>query len=1009
MSFNPAFAITRKRSEPFRHCSNDSLPSFIRPGGWFFPIVLIAVSIMTSQPALAEAPVADDQPGVATNEDTPVGIVLTGSDLESDPLTFVVQGGPSNGALSGIAPNFTYTPSLNFNGGDSFTFNITAGGEVSNLATVSIAVAPQNDAPVADDNAVATNEDTPVAVTMTGSDVEGDGLTFSVVSTSANGSLSGAPPNLIYTPDLNFNGGDSFTYRANDGTVDSNLATFSITVNTQNDAPTATQISNQSASEGVLFSFNVTSNFDDVDGDALTYTSIGLPTSLELIGFNSGVIDGTPTQAEAEFNSGVYNVTVTARDPSNATAQSSFTLTIGAVNDAPVANNQNVSTNEDTTLPIVLDATDGDGDALTYSIISNPTNGLLSGTAPSVAYTPNLNFNGTDSFSFAANDGTVSSTPAIISITVDPANDLPILVAPIGDQQAVEAASFSLSVAGNFTDPDNEGLTYSAVGLPASLDPINPGTGVIDGTPTQAEAQLNSGVYNVTVTATDGSGEAVSDLFQLLVVELTRANVMLSVTASPTPAMLNDQIQFNFLVRNNGPALATNIELNGAFVGSGLTVTPSGATTCTVEAPANQVTNFNCIIGNLNVLASTSLAIMVTSNSPGAVTLAATAAASTPVPIDPDLTDNSAQFGVGVAEFFSNGAAQILGNARILAVSHGDLNNDGATDIVLGTIAGLPAQVFLSGGFRDFSASGISMPDSSAQQGVALADFDGDGFLDVVLANANAEDRIYRNDGTGTGFTLWSTLPGGTLSNDVAAADFNGDGNMDVLVAANGGNPLFLGNGSGGFTLDSTLGNANSRAVAVGQLTGNNRLDAVFANVSSGSTLWNNIGFSVNSSASRTFNFGDASSVVIAELIGGSNANAFDIAFGRIPTDVGDIPGNLVWSNNGSGGLSLSLTLGSSPTNDILAGDVSRDGQNDLVFVNDTGVHQIWNRSGNTFELHSEQIVADNALSGVVADLGLTDVDTPGGVDLAMGGNPTRGAGVFLNDGFGNLGRGDIT
>ncbi|MBT6208890.1 MAG: tandem-95 repeat protein, partial [Woeseia sp.] len=856
---------------------------------------------------------------------------------------------------------------------------------------------------------VSTNEDTALPIVLNATDGDGDTLTYSIISNPTNRALSGTAPSVTYTPNLDYNGPDSFTFRASDATVDSNTATISITVNTQNDAPTATQINNQSASEGVLFSLNVTSNFDDVDGDALTYTSTGLPTSLELIGFNSGVIDGTPTQAEAEFNSGVYNVTVTARDPSNATAQSSFTLTIGAVNDAPVANNQNVSTNEDTTLPIVLDATDGDGDALTYSIISNPTNGLLSGTAPSVAYTPNLNFNGTDSFSFAANDGTVSSTPAIISITVDPANDLPILVAPIGDQQAVEAASFSLSVAGNFTDPDNEGLTYSAVGLPASLDPINPGTGVIDGTPTQAEAQLNSGVYNVTVTATDGSGEAVSDLFQLLVVELTRANVMLSVTASPTPAMLNDQIQFNFLVRNNGPALATNIELNGAFVGSGLTVTPSGATTCTVEAPANQVTNFNCIIGNLNVLASTSLAIMVTSNSPGAVTLAATAAASTPVPIDPDLTDNSAQFGVGVAEFFSNGAAQILGNARILAVSHGDLNNDGATDIVLGTIAGLPAQVFLSGGFRDFSASGISMPDSSAQQGVALADFDGDGFLDVVLANANAEDRIYRNDGTGTGFTLWSTLPGGTLSNDVAAADFNGDGNMDVLVAANGGNPLFLGNGSGGFTLDSTLGNANSRAVAVGQLTGNNRLDAVFANVSSGSTLWNNIGFSVNSSASRTFNFGDASSVVIAELIGGSNANAFDIAFGRIPTDVGDIPGNLVWSNNGSGGLSLSLTLGSSPTNDILAGDVSRDGQNDLVFVNDTGVHQIWNRSGNTFELHSEQIVADNALSGVVADLGLTDVDTPGGVDLAMGGNPTRGAGVFLNDGFGNLGRGDIT
>jgi len=105
--------------------------------------------------------------------------------------------------------------------------------------------------------------------------------------------------------------------------------------------------------------------------------------------------------------------------------------------------------------------------------------------------------------------------------------------------------------------------------------------------------------------------------------------------------------------------------------------------------------------------------------------------------------------------------------------------------------------------------------------------------------------------------------------------------------------------------------------------------------------------------------------------------------------------------------MAVSGPLGLAPTNDILAGDVNRDGSNDLVFVNATGVHQIWNRSGNTFVLHSEQIVAANALSGVVAELGMTDVGEPGGVDLTMGGAPVPGAGVYLNDSFGNLGRGD--
>ena len=88
---------------------------------------------------------------------------------------------------------------------------------------------------------------------------------------------------------------------------------------------------------------------------------------------------------------------------------------------------------------------------------------------------------------------------------------------------------------------------------------------------------------------------------------------------------------------------------------------------------------------------------------------------------------------------------------------------------------------------------------------------------------------------------------------------------------------------------------------------------------------------------------------------------------------------------------------------------MDRDGQNDLVFVNGTGLHQIWNRSGTNFVLHPEQVVDDDAVAGVLADLGDTDIGEPGGVDLALGGNPTPGGALYLNDGQGNLGKGDIT
>jgi hypothetical protein len=87
-----------------------------------------------------------------------------------------------------------------------------------------------NNAPVANDQAVTTPEGTQVAVTLNATDADGNTLNYTVVSNPAHGNLSGIAPALTYTPDTGFNGSDSFTFKANDGTVDSNIATVSITV-----------------------------------------------------------------------------------------------------------------------------------------------------------------------------------------------------------------------------------------------------------------------------------------------------------------------------------------------------------------------------------------------------------------------------------------------------------------------------------------------------------------------------------------------------------------------------------------------------------------------------------------------------------------------------------------------------------------------------------------------------------------------------------------------------------
>ena len=184
----------------------------------------------------------------------------------------------------------------------------------------------------------------------------------------------------------------------------------------------------------------------------------------------------------------------------------------------------------------------------------------------------------------------------------------------------------------------------------------------------------------------------------------------------------------------------------------------------------------------------------------------------------------------------------------------------------------------------------------------------------------------------------------------------------------------------------------------------NNRDDLVFANVDGDSRVWTK-----NSGAGFTtrdrLRIGDAAAVAAADLTGN---NRPDLVFGRVPTNIGDIPSNPVLINDGSGNFgSPRERLGISPTNDVQIGDVNRDGLPDLVFISASGVHQIWTLSGNRFSLHAEQIIDPGAVAGVLADLGFTDNNLPGGIDLAMGGAIQSGLAVYLNDSAGNLGRGD--
>ncbi len=403
--------------------------------------------------AVNDGPTATAQ-SLTTSENTPLTITLGGTDADGNSLTYAVVNQPTKGVLSGTAPNLTYTPNANYNGPDSLTFKVNDGTTDSAPATVRIQVSSVNSAPVATAQAVTTNEDVAVAITLLGSDLDGDALTFAVVTPPAHGALTGAAPNVTYTPAANYNGADSLTFRVNDGTISSASATIRITISPVNDAPTATA---QTVTTAENTPATITLTGSDVDGDALTYVIVNQPTH--------GTLSGTPpamTYTPAANYNGTDNFSYRVNDPANLTAQAVVSITITAVNTPPTAAADAVTTNEDAALPLTLSATDTDGDALTFAIVTPPAKGVLSGTAPNLTYTPNANANGADSLIFRANDGVFNSAPATIRITINPINDIPTAQA----QNVITSEDTPITVTLLGNDVDGNPLTFTIISQP---------------------------------------------------------------------------------------------------------------------------------------------------------------------------------------------------------------------------------------------------------------------------------------------------------------------------------------------------------------------------------------------------------------------------------------------------------------------------------------------------------------------------------------------------------------
>ncbi|MDQ3933344.1 MAG: Ig-like domain-containing protein [Actinomycetota bacterium] len=370
----------------------------------------------------------------------------------------------------------------------------------STPATRDVDVVPVNDNPVANDDSGTATEDDPalaVPVLSNDTDAEGDAITISGATDPANGTVvltggsPGAHTGLTYQPDPDYCNNppsppaDTFTYTVNGG----DTATVSMTVTCTPDNPVANDDSRTVNEDSGATSFTVLSNDTDADGDAIDITNVTDPAN-----GTATVVDGSPDQISYTPDANYCNnppggapdtFTYTVNGGDTATVS----VTVDCVNDAPVANDDTATVNEDSSnnsITVIANDTDVESDAIEITNVSDPANGtatIVQGSPDTIEYTPDANYcnnppgGAPDTFTYTVNGGDT----ATVSVTVNCSDDNPVA----NDDTATvneDSANNSIAVVANDTDVESDQVEITNVS-----DPANGTTTIVQGNPDTIE------------------------------------------------------------------------------------------------------------------------------------------------------------------------------------------------------------------------------------------------------------------------------------------------------------------------------------------------------------------------------------------------------------------------------------------------------------------------------------------------------------------------------------------
>jgi hypothetical protein len=275
-----------------------------------------------------------------------------------------------------------------------------------------------NTAPVADPQlSILIAENSSKAIFLSASDVNGDVLVFSISEDASHGSLSDFETEsgaLVYTPEVDYHGEDSFSFIANDGTEDSNMAIVSIQVVGVNGSNSPPIPENQSVETDEDTSISIVLTAFDADEDNPAFAVVEQPDHGVLSGSPPNLVF-TPSANYAGLDSFIFSVN---DGHVNSTAFGTVNIAIVSENDLPVAQSMSLNVEENSRKSMILRGVDADGDSLSFLPISEPTHGTLIGSPPNLSYEPFEDYTGRDSFLFVASDWVGDGEPATVLIRV---------------------------------------------------------------------------------------------------------------------------------------------------------------------------------------------------------------------------------------------------------------------------------------------------------------------------------------------------------------------------------------------------------------------------------------------------------------------------------------------------------------------------------------------------------------------------------------------------------------